>query len=131
MSNSTIRLIEAVRARTTTRSDYAVAKALGISTQRVCMYMKRQRGLDDDATITRAANLIGEDPAALLAEFQAERANSPEAAGHWRRLAELARQYGGSAAVLLLALGVTVSPALHSAPPSQRLTAAMAPGYTL
>lgn len=107
---ATTRLLEAVRQRTTTGSPYSVAKALGISSQRVYRYMSGQDEMQDDAAITRAAELIGEDPAALLAEFQAERTKSPVARDHWKRLAALARQHGGTVAALFIMLSATMSP---------------------
>jgi plasmid maintenance system antidote protein VapI len=108
--NSTHQLIERVRTTTDTRSDYAVAKALGITPQRISRYLRGLDEIHDDAAITRAAELIGDDPAALLAEFQAERAKSENARRAWRRLAVLAREHAAAALLLGVGMGATVSP---------------------
>lgn len=108
--NATQRLLERVRARTSTGSDYAVAKALGIVRQRVSLYKAGHREMTDETTISRAAELLGEDAGAMLAEFQAERSTDDAVRGQWLRLAQLARR--SAAAALLSAVGVsaTVAP---------------------
>lgn len=108
--NTTQRLLERVRRTTETGSDYAVAKALNISVQRMSAYMKGRSDLQEHATIARAAELIGDDPAAVLAEFQAESAKNDKAAFYWRRLATMARQHAAAA----LAACAMLSPALFS-----------------
>ena len=98
----TIELMERVRERTTTRTDYAIAKALGISTQRVYKYVHGQGDIQDDDTIARAAELIGENPAALLARFHAAKANGPTARLYWQKLERLAIK--SAAAVIMVGM---------------------------
>ena len=83
---------DVVRQRGGTGSDYSVANALDISREAMS---KRKRGviftMADDTAI-RAAEIIGLDPAYLLAIVhaeQSERGQRPEAAATWRRMAEV------------------------------------------
>jgi transcriptional regulator with XRE-family HTH domain len=108
--NATQKLLERVRATTETGSDYAVAKALGISVQRMSRYMHEVDQLRDDATIARAAELLNDDASALLAEFHAENAKNEKARRAWRRLAILAREHAAAALVLGISAGATMAP---------------------
>lgn len=122
--NATQKLLERVRKITDTGSDYAVAKALRISVQRMSLYMKGSTVLHDDEVIIRAADLLGDDQAALLAEFHAERAISDSARVAWRRLAKLARQHATVCLLLAGGAGVTVSPSPTAGKPANSLTSA-------
>lgn len=115
MNTATQALIERVRKTTETHTDYAVAKALGISYQRVYGYSSGANELRDASTITRAAELIGDDPSAVLAEFQAETEKSEKARFYWRRLATLAREHAAACLIAAVSAGATMSPSPASA----------------
>lgn len=106
----TTELLERVRKHTATGSDYAVAQLLGISRFRMSHYMRGIHELDDDEVITRAAKLIGENPAALLARFQAAKSKSPEARGYWLKLERLALKSAAACLVLGAASMATTLP---------------------
>lgn len=111
MNSTTMQLLNRVRETTETRSDYAVAMALGISRSRMSKYVNGHDELQDDEIIARAAELLGDDPAALLARFHAERAKIPAVRNHWLRLESLARQHAPATALaVLLTTGVTLAP---------------------
>lgn len=120
MSNSTIRLLERVRERTETKTPYAVAKALGISTQRVYRYFSGEDVLSEDAVLIRAAEILKEDAAVIVSHFRAENAKDQSARKMWQRI-EAAMRSGGAptAAALLLAMGVTMAPSPASGMQSQ------------
>lgn len=59
-------------------SDYAAAKALGISKQAISTYRSRGSTLDENASIT-VARLLGITPAGVILDQAAERVKSPEA----------------------------------------------------
>lgn len=103
-------LAELARARGL-KSDYAVAKYLNITTQRMSRY---RRGIDNlgDELAVRIADELGIDAGAVLADLSAERAKSDKVRAAWKRLAKSA---AASALVVFLAL---IVPALMDATPS-------------
>lgn len=113
--NSTQKLVERLRPHTRTRSDYAVAKLLGISQSRMSNYMRGERQIDDDAVIAKAAEIVGDDPAAVLAEFQAEKAKDEKSRAAWYRIAGIARALAhrsvtAVAVAAAIGVGAAVSP---------------------
>ena len=110
--NATQRLLEGVKLARGIKSGYGIAKALGISTQRVYRYQLGQGPMDDDETIIKAAYIAGWSPAEVLAEMHAERATSPEAKKVWKDIAKAAAIAGAMVAPGQLA----ASPALSAFP---------------
>lgn len=96
--NTTQELIEQVKQLTGARSDYAVAKRMGWSTSKIGNYRTGRSQLDVDSCFA-VAELLGKDPAAIIAAVEAERATKPEAREAWiQRL----KQLGGVAATVLI-----------------------------
>lgn len=90
--NSTQTLLERVRTSLDSHSDYAVSKALQISRQRMSKYMRGADELHDENIICRAAEIVGDDPAFVLARIRRERATSDQAKAAWQRLENLAKK---------------------------------------
>lgn len=85
-------------------SDYRIAKELGVTRQAVSNWRKRGNAMDD-AAVLRAATILGEAPAALLAMVAADRTQDAEARKVWTKLS---KQLRGTAAVITVgALGIT------------------------
>ena len=90
MQDVSNQLLDRIAARTGNGTSYGLAKLFGAGDSLIRNYRKGRSRMDEDTAI-HAAKLAGENPAAVLAELQAERAKSPEAKKHWLRLASLAR----------------------------------------
>lgn len=90
MENATLRALARASAKLGGVSDYRLAKELGFSQQSLSRYRNGHSQLDD-ASAVRMAEFLGEPPAQLLAEIQAERTKDEGARAHWLRLAALAR----------------------------------------
>lgn len=82
-------------------SDYAVAKYLGTSTQRISSYRTGTTEFDEDMA-ARVGAALGEHPAHVLATVRAGKARTDKARAVWE---EIARHFGHAAA-LFLAVGV-------------------------
>lgn len=85
-------------------SDYKLAKALKISTQLMAKYAKGQ-SVPGPVVAFRIAEILGDQPAAVVADLEAERAErdgKPEDADYLRGLV---RRIAGGAASILLAAG--------------------------
>lgn len=97
--------LAAVKAKHNITSDYALAKLLGSSRQRVCDW-QAGRGAMGPLMCFKVAELLGEQPAAVVAEIELERAEAAakeEDADAWKKVI---RRMGGTAATILVALGV-------------------------
>jgi hypothetical protein len=106
--NTTQELIEKVKEQTGAMSDYAVAKRLGWSTSKIGNYRSGRSQLDVDACFV-VAEMLGKDPAAIIAAVEAERATKPEAREAWiQRLKHLG---GVAAGISILALSGHSGPA--------------------
>ena len=64
------------------KSDYALAKSLGINRARVCEYMASKRQ-PDAYTALKMAEILNVHPLLLLAEFEAETAKTAERKAFW------------------------------------------------
>lgn len=82
--------LDALRARLNLPSDYATAKRLGISTQRVSNYRTGKQDMAEDL-IPKVADLLGVDPVVVYADIAAARATTAFSRMAMTRLAELAR----------------------------------------
>lgn len=69
--------IDQVKSSQGIESDYAVAKALGLSKQAISMYRSRQSTLDENAAIS-VAEKLGISPAGVVLDQMAERTKTPE-----------------------------------------------------
>lgn len=79
---TTLDFIEAVSRKLGGASDYAVAKALGITRASVSRYRNGHGGFDDE-TALKVARVLDIDPAAVAAASHAERAKTPEVRQMW------------------------------------------------
>lgn len=93
--NRTNELLDAIAARHGVRSDYAVAKVMGSSPQRISSYRVGRTQMLDEIAVD-AAKLAGELPAVVICEIRAERATTKAAKDLWLRLANLARANPGA-----------------------------------
>lgn len=95
--------IELVRATTPTKSDYAVAKALGITRSAISSHrIGRSKTLDEDAQIN-VAKILGLELGYVQACINSERAKRPETKAVYEQLAASFRR---SAAALFLSAGL-------------------------
>ena len=83
----TVQYVDAVRSRLPVTSDYAVAKALGVSKQAVSRYMKGVSHFDDYVAI-RVAKMLEIDPLQVIADVNHQRAENPEVKAVWAALME-------------------------------------------
>lgn len=105
---NTNQYLDAIMERHSIRSDYALAKFLGVRQQTVSRYRLNKNGLDD-AVAVRVAEALQKDPAEVLADIHAERAKDDSVRAVWQRLAKLARSSAHSIAALSLAVFVAYS----------------------
>ena len=90
MDNATNRLLDRISAQYKVTSTYGLAKLLDGVPSLVRNYRKGVSQMDDFIAV-RAAELLSEDPALILAEIHADRCKSMEARKHWYRIANMLR----------------------------------------
>ncbi len=98
---NTAEYLAAVKARLNVTSDYAVAKALGVSRQAASDW-RTGRAEPGVLTCYRIAQILDADPALIVADLErerAERAGKAAQASAWREWVE---KLGGVAAALLM-----------------------------
>lgn len=98
--------IDAIKARHNLPSDYAAAKALGVTRSAVSKYRSGADSFADHVAL-RAASLLEIDPGEILIDCQMERAPDPATRAAWGAL--LARLGGHAAVVIFGALLVLQS----------------------
>lgn len=81
----TVEYMDEIMRRKGIPSDYALAKALGVTKQTVSRY-RSGIGLFDDHVALRAAELLGIDPGIVLLDIYAERAKNSEVRTVWERI---------------------------------------------
>ena len=97
--NTTQRLLAEAKSALNIQSDYALAKALGITRQAISLYQTGRRQLADNETVFRLADVLGRDPAMIIAELEVGKATRPETREAWiQRL----KQLGGVAATVVI-----------------------------
>lgn len=94
---NTMELLEAVKVRRGIASDYALAKALGVSQPTVASYRAGNSRISDDVALT-VAEILGMNPLIVIAAANAERAKTPEQRARWTGLME---KFSGSFRSLL------------------------------
>jgi len=99
--HTTVRLLDELGSKLGLRSDYAIAKHLGISTQRMSRYRCRLDALGPEMAL-RVADDLSMDRGYVLACIAAERAKRTDERKAWEALAKKA----GIAATLLISLGI-------------------------
>lgn len=86
---STTEILDAIKRRNSIASDYALAKLLGRSRAGISSYRVGRSGMDN-LTAFKAAELLGESPAKIIAIVEAERARTPEKRKKWEQIARIA-----------------------------------------
>lgn len=81
--DKTTEYLDRVKEKLAISSNYAVAKALEIERQRVNDYYRGER-VPDSYACTKIAVLLGEDPALVIAEIQAESETNAKKRSFWR-----------------------------------------------
>jgi hypothetical protein len=102
MTTETTKLLNRLSAHLGDASDYRIAKELGVTKQTVSAW-RVGKGTMSDATAVHVAELLGENPAYVLAVVHEERTDSPEAQKVWKKIAAT---FGGKAAVIILTAGL-------------------------
>jgi plasmid maintenance system antidote protein VapI len=87
VGNTTTDLIDAVKEAKGIRSDYALAKRLGVLPQTISNYRHGRTQMADEIAVAMAT-MIDRAPAPILAQLAADRAKSPEVAKIWREAAK-------------------------------------------
>lgn len=107
---NTVDYLNALRKHTKTGSDYAVAKLLGASTQKVSGYKNKGITFSDEMAI-KVAHILEIPEASVMADMHAERANCTEVKAVWERAADALRKCVVVALAVVIGLGAT-----HPAP---------------
>ncbi len=107
--NTTIEFLDAVKSKTGTASDYAVANVLGVTRAAVSKWRNGHDFLGVDSAI-KVAKILEIDSGIVIAAVHAERAKSDQEKAVWTSIFE---KLGG------LAAGVIVGLALSAPTPSQ------------
>lgn len=77
-------LAEKVRATTETKTDYATARALGVSQSYLKQVLMGNRNLGPEACV-RASELLRQPLSAVLAEIELSKATTPEKKAFWEK----------------------------------------------
>ncbi len=84
---NTLDYLAACKARLGIDSDYALAKALGITQQAVSSYRSGNSKINDDVAL-KVAEILQLHPLQVIAAANAERARTPEAKARWMGVME-------------------------------------------
>ena len=84
---NTIEYLQAVKTRLNITSDYALAKALGITQSTISGYRAGRSRIDDDVALT-IADILNVHPLQVIAAANAERAKTPEQRERWSGVME-------------------------------------------
>ena len=84
---STLNYLAACKKRLGIESDYALAKALGVTQAAVSSYRTGRSSINDDVALT-VAEILGVNPMQVIAAANAERAKTPEQKARWTGMVE-------------------------------------------
>ena len=110
-------VLDKARAVQKVPSDYKLGLTLGIGGNALSNY-RTGRSLPDEKTCEILARAMGEDPALLTVEMQAQRAKTPEARKVWFNIAQRLQMGFGNVSLLAaiaIVLIATASPAVRAA----------------
>jgi transcriptional regulator with XRE-family HTH domain len=120
-----VELLEKARKKLGVKTDYALAKALGIPNNRISDYLKGSRALDEYAMF-KLADVLEEEPVKIMARVLAENARTEDKrlffkryfsiAGLWIVLGVLSVGYSTSSGNALAGGNVAESPAVSHNP---------------
>jgi transcriptional regulator with XRE-family HTH domain len=100
-------VLDAIKEKNGIRSDYKLAMFLGVGDGSLRNY-RHGRSLPDEPTCVKFAEALGEDPALLVVEMQAQRAKTPDAQKLWEHVAALLASGKTAAVNLSVALACAV-----------------------
>ena len=103
---TTCEFLDAVKRRHNIQSDYALAKAIGVTRAAISSYRVGRSQMDIEVS-RRVAELLDLDPEIVAVSVQAERAKKPTERALWESVLE---KLGGVAALLLLGIGTATAP---------------------
>lgn len=84
---NTLDYLAACKRRLGIESDYALAKALGVTQAAVSSYRREKSAINDDVALT-VAEILGVNPMGVIAAANAERAKTPEQKARWTGMME-------------------------------------------
>ncbi len=84
---NTIEYLDAVKVKRGISSDYALAKALGITQSTISGYRAGRSRIDDDVALS-IAEILSIHPLQVIAAANAERAKTPEQRARWSGVME-------------------------------------------
>jgi plasmid maintenance system antidote protein VapI len=87
MNRYSLEIIEAVRLKTTTKTNYAVSKALGMTQGTLNKILAGDRNLSNKGAL-KASELLGRDFKTMLIMLEQDRARSPDEREFWQRRME-------------------------------------------
>lgn len=93
--------LAAVKAKLNLTSDYQLCKALGLPSSLISKYQKGQN-VPGPLTGFKIAEILGDQPAAVIADLERERAEKMEKSGDVSDWDGLIKKIGGGAASILL-----------------------------
>lgn len=82
---NTLEYLDEAKNRLGLPSDYALSKALGLTTSAISNYRAGRSRIDDDVAL-KLANLTGRNPLEVIAAANFERAKTPEMKAIWQGL---------------------------------------------
>lgn len=109
--NYTTELIDQYKARLKIPSDYAAAKALGVSQSAMSNYRNSVSHADDRVCIV-LAEALDLDPLQTIARVNVDRSRTEKDKAFWRK-------YSSAAAVLLSIISVVYNAPMHASAPSR------------
>jgi transcriptional regulator with XRE-family HTH domain len=106
---TTVEYLDAVKIRLDLPSDYAAAKALGVTRAAVSKY-RLGNAFFDDTTALRVAEILDIQPFEVIAAANAERARDSETRSLWERAWGKAVGATAAATLTVCAVGLSVVP---------------------
>jgi transcriptional regulator with XRE-family HTH domain len=106
--HTTVELLDAVKSRLGLSSDYAAAKALGVTRQRVSAWRNGRQTFEDEVCL-RVAEILEVDPFPVMASVRIERIEEDERRSLWLNALEKFSKGFRSLVLLANARGAYVS----------------------
>jgi hypothetical protein len=91
-------------------STYEIGKRLGYGSSRIYEIKSGRKPLPEK-DVFKVCEWIDLDPITVLPDLLAERSTKPESKKVWKRIATLVKQSGATAAAVVLAVSLTLTPA--------------------
>lgn len=88
VGNTSTDLVDAIKEAKGIKSDYGVAKQLGLAPQTISNYRKGRTTMSDETAVA-AAVMLGRAPAPILVQLAIERASTPDVAKVWKEVSKV------------------------------------------